>query len=98
MRSDGRGRPRLEQSRRPGNTAREEILDATRAIYRVAGICEDITDAKLQDLSIRRLSRIHRVLSGTNSAIVRIHDRDSLLDEACRIAVEEGGFPIAWDC
>jgi diguanylate cyclase (GGDEF)-like protein/PAS domain S-box-containing protein len=72
------------------------IHDAAGAIYRLAGICEDITDAKLQDLSIRRLSRIHRVLSGTNSAIVRIHDRDSLLDEACRIAVEEGGFPIAW--
>jgi diguanylate cyclase (GGDEF)-like protein/PAS domain S-box-containing protein len=72
------------------------IHDASGTIYRLAGICEDITDAKLQDLSIRRLSRIHRVLSGTNSAIVRIHERDELLDEACRIAVEEGGFPIAW--
>ena len=28
MRSEGRGRPRLEQSRRPGKNAREEILDA----------------------------------------------------------------------
>ena len=72
------------------------IHDASGAVYRLAGICEDITDAKLQRLSIHRLSRIHRMLSGINSAIVRIHERDSLLDEACRIAVEEGGFPIAW--
>jgi diguanylate cyclase len=72
------------------------IHDATGAVYRLAGICEDITGAKLQELSIQRLSRIHRMLSGINSAIVRIHERDSLLDEACRIAVEEGDFPIAW--
>jgi diguanylate cyclase (GGDEF)-like protein/PAS domain S-box-containing protein len=72
------------------------IRNAAGAVYRLAGICEDITDAKLQALSIRRLSRIHRVLSGINSAIVRIHERDALLDEACRVAVEEGGFPIAW--
>jgi AcrR family transcriptional regulator len=33
MRSDGRGRPRLEQSRRPGKTAREEILDAAAELF-----------------------------------------------------------------
>ena len=33
MRSEGRGRPRLEQSRRPGNTAREEILDAAAELF-----------------------------------------------------------------
>jgi diguanylate cyclase (GGDEF)-like protein/PAS domain S-box-containing protein len=72
------------------------IRDRTGTVYRTAGLAEDITENKLQELSIRRLSRIHRVLSGINSAIVRIHERDTLLDEACRIAVEEGGFPIAW--
>jgi diguanylate cyclase (GGDEF)-like protein/PAS domain S-box-containing protein len=72
------------------------IVDAKGAVYRLAGISEDITVAKLNELSIHRLSRIHRVLSGINSAIVRIHERDTLLDEVCRIAVEEGGFPIAW--
>jgi PAS domain S-box-containing protein len=72
------------------------IRDAAGVVHRTAGIAEDITASKLQALSVRRLSRIHRVLSGINSAIVRIHERDALLDEACRIAVEEGGFPIAW--
>jgi diguanylate cyclase (GGDEF)-like protein/PAS domain S-box-containing protein len=72
------------------------IRDDAGTVYRLAGIAEDITEHKVQELSIRRLSRIHAVLSGINSAIVRVHDRQKLLDEACRIAVEEGGFPIAW--
>jgi len=45
---------------------------------------------------IARLTRIRAVLSGINSAIVRIHDRRELLQEACRIAVTEGVFDLAW--
>jgi diguanylate cyclase (GGDEF)-like protein len=45
---------------------------------------------------IQRLNRIHAVLSGINSAILRIRDRDTLLKEACRIAVELGGLRLAW--
>ena len=43
-----------------------------------------------------RLSRIAAVLSGINSAIVRIRDSAELLQESCRIAVEHGGFAFAW--
>jgi diguanylate cyclase (GGDEF)-like protein len=45
---------------------------------------------------IARLNRVYAVLSGINSAILRIRDRDALLNEACRIAVELGLFRIAW--
>jgi diguanylate cyclase len=45
---------------------------------------------------ILRLTRVYAVLSGINSAIVRIHDRLKLFKEACRIAVNEGEFGIAW--
>ena len=62
----------------------------------VLGVATDITERKNQELKIARLSRIHAVLSGINSAIVRIRDRQQLFDEACRIAVEHGGFGIAW--
>ena len=57
---------------------------------------EDITERKRQELKIARLSRIHAVLSGINSAIVRVRDRQELFIEACRIAVEHGNFGIAW--
>ena len=63
---------------------------------RIDGIASDITERKRQEEKILRLSRIERVLSGVNSAIVRIRDRDELLREACRIAVEDGGFALAW--
>jgi len=36
------------------------------------------------------------VLSGINTLIVRVQDRDELLREACRIAVEHGHFRKAW--
>ncbi len=45
---------------------------------------------------IARLNRIYAVLSGINSAIVRIHERQALFEEVCRIAVEEGAFTLAW--
>lgn len=44
---------------------------------------------------ISRLNRTYAVLTAINSAIFRIRDRDGLLDETCRIAVEEGGYLCA---
>ncbi|HBA89041.1 MAG TPA: hypothetical protein DCZ75_13985 [Geobacter sp.] len=43
-----------------------------------------------------RLNRLYTVLSETNKGIVRAVDRDSLFREICRIAVEHGGFNMAW--
>ena len=45
---------------------------------------------------IARLSRIQAVMSGINSVIVRVRDRQELFNEACRIAVEHGNFGMAW--
>jgi diguanylate cyclase (GGDEF)-like protein len=77
------------------NRARS-IPDGAGGVARLDGIARDITELKEQEQRIARLSRIHAVLSGINSAIVRIRDRQQLFDEACRIAVEHGGFGIAW--
>jgi diguanylate cyclase len=49
-----------------------------------------------QHKRIERLSRVYAVLSGINATIVRVHDRQVLFDEACRIAVDQGGFGIVW--
>jgi GAF domain-containing protein len=45
---------------------------------------------------IKRLNRLYAVSSGINEAIVRIPDELHLYQEACRIAVERGGFMMAW--
>ncbi|MDP3620045.1 MAG: GAF domain-containing protein [Ramlibacter sp.] len=45
---------------------------------------------------IRRLNRLYAVASGINEAIIRIPGEQQLYLEACRIAVERGGFMMAW--
>lgn len=46
--------------------------------------------------TIKRLNRVYEVLSHVNQAIVRIHQKDFLLQEICRIAVERGGYRLCW--
>jgi diguanylate cyclase (GGDEF)-like protein/PAS domain S-box-containing protein len=72
------------------------IRDAAGRTYRVAGVARDITERKNSEDIIQRLSRLYAVLSGINSMIVRIRDRTALFQEACRIAVVEGGLAAAW--
>ena len=59
-------------------------------------ILRDISQRKEYERRITRLSRVQAVLSGINSAIVRIRERKPLFVEACRIAIEQGGLEIAW--
>ncbi|NDP40905.1 MAG: EAL domain-containing protein, partial [Rhodoferax sp.] len=61
----------------------------------VASIGEDITERKAAERTIKRLNRVYAVLSGINTLIVRVRDRDELFREACRVAVESGGFRMA---
>ncbi len=48
-----------------------------------------------QQRRIERLNRTLETLSAVNALIVRVSERDDLLAEACRIAVERGGFGFA---
>ncbi|MGP1609573.1 MAG: diguanylate cyclase domain-containing protein, partial [Burkholderiales bacterium] len=62
----------------------------------IDGLARDITESMLQQERIGRLSRIQAMLSGINSAIVRIRDRQQLFEEACRITVEHGKFRMGY--
>jgi AcrR family transcriptional regulator len=59
MRTDGRGRPRLEQSRRPGKTAREEILDAAAELFTSLGYASTSTRRIADAVGIRQASLYH---------------------------------------
>lgn len=72
------------------------IHDETGRPVQVDGLARDITESMRQQERIGRLSRIQAMLSGINSAIVRIRDRQQLFEEACRIAVEHGRFRMAY--
>jgi diguanylate cyclase (GGDEF)-like protein len=53
-------------------------------------------EARRHAAVLERLNRVHAVLSGINALIVRERDRDQLFSEACRIAVDDGQFRLAW--
>jgi diguanylate cyclase (GGDEF)-like protein len=72
------------------------VTGAGGAISRIDGIARDITERHEQAEKIAHLSRIHAVLSGINSAMLRTRDRDDLFEEACRVAVQAGDFKMAW--
>ncbi len=61
-------------------------------------VFDNITQRKDTEARIRYLNRVYAVLSGINELIVRANDRDRLFREACRIAVEAGGFRMAMIC
>ena len=66
------------------------------AVRRAVREAEDRKRNKKQERKIARLSRIHAVLSGINSLVVRTRNRQELFEEACVIAVGHGQFRMAW--
>lgn len=59
-------------------------------------LAHDVSERNRQQLRIQRLTRIREVIGGISSAMLRMHDRIALLDEACRVAATAGVFPFCW--
>jgi diguanylate cyclase (GGDEF)-like protein len=70
-------------------------LDQEHLRVMVDQLLEKTGALEAQQRRIERLNRTLEVLSAVNALIVRAGDRHALLDEACRIAVEKGGFRLA---
>ncbi|MEO8755692.1 MAG: PAS domain S-box protein, partial [Casimicrobiaceae bacterium] len=64
----------------------------------IVGTARDITARRAAERRIVYLNRVYAMLSGINALVVRVVDRDELLEKACLIAVEEGGFHNALIC
>ena len=63
---------------------------------RVVGTIRDITARRLADAELARSTRALKLLSQSNRALTRIEDELQLLGEICRLAVEVGGYRMAW--
>lgn len=63
---------------------------------KLRGIMVDITAQKQAEQRIRQLNRTYSVLSDINQLIVREREPQTMLAEACRIAVQKGSFLLAW--
>jgi diguanylate cyclase (GGDEF)-like protein len=73
----------------PSNLDREHLRVMVDQLLDKTGALE------AQQRRVQRLNRTLSVLSAVNALIVRASDRQALLEEACRIAVETGGFRLA---
>lgn len=71
-------------------------FDAMGKITGLFGTIQDITERKEAEEKIKKLSRIYALLGNINQTIVRTRDKQLLLNEVCRIAVDGGGFLMAW--
>jgi PAS domain S-box-containing protein len=62
----------------------------------IIGTGLDITERKIREERIARLTRLYVVLSQVNEMIVRTRDERLLYEGVCRIVAEEGEFPLVW--
>jgi PAS domain S-box-containing protein len=63
---------------------------------RVVGTLRDITARKKADIELARTTRALKLLSQSNRALTRMDDELQLLGEICRLAVDVGGYRMAW--
>ncbi|MEO5595566.1 MAG: EAL domain-containing protein, partial [Lysobacteraceae bacterium] len=71
------------------------LSDDSGNILKWFGTCTDIHDLKQAEFGVKRLNRVYEVLSEISALTVRVRNRDELFTEACRIAIELGGFRMA---
>ncbi len=59
-------------------------------------IIRDISERKEAERRILHSRRLYAVLSQSNQTIVRVDNRKELFDRICSVAVDYGGFRLAW--
>ena len=72
------------------------LEDAGGRIVGASTIARDVSERKRAEQKIRRLDRLYVTLAAVNRGMVRALTRESLFAGICRVAVEEGGFRMAW--
>ena len=72
------------------------MANAAGEFERIVGTARDITNSKNAELALAATHRATRMLSLVSMAINRIQDEAGLLAEACRVAVDDGGYRMAW--
>lgn len=91
----------VRSSSEPDGTARYWVVakfpigrSATRRS--IGGVAVDLTQHILAEEKLARLNRIHAMLSKVNRTLAQTPVPQVLFDDACRTAIEDGGFRMAW--
>lgn len=71
-------------------------FDAAGQPQKLSGVGLDITERMEGQLALERANRALRTLSAGNDRLIHAQDKQSLLNEVCRVIVETGGYRMAW--
>ena len=74
----------------------EHARDGSGRIIRSVGMVHDITERKRAEEKLHNLNRTLKALSDSNQALMRITQESELLNEVCRIVVDDCGHALAW--
>jgi signal transduction histidine kinase len=55
-----------------------------------------VAQAKMREEEMRRLNRMFKARSRSDQVLVRATDERQLLDEICKVIVEDCGYPLVW--
>ncbi|UFS69785.1 PAS domain S-box protein [Geomonas sp. RF6] len=93
-----RERKRLEETlRRAHDELEQRVQERTEELAAaVTTLQGEIRERLAAEENLRRLNRLYEVLSEIDQAIIRASGWHSLFEDFCRIAVQHGGFPLAW--
>jgi PAS domain S-box-containing protein len=85
-----------ELRRKNGSIFSAEVTVTVMPDGNLLAMVRDVTERKQAEVRIQRLNRVYAVLSDINQNILREKDPQTMLETACRIAVEKGRLLMAW--
>ncbi|MDD2341304.1 MAG: EAL domain-containing protein, partial [Tolumonas sp.] len=77
-------------------TSKVPLRNANQEIIGILGIYEDITERKKAEQMEKHLTRALKLLSKCNTTLIHADNEQTLLVDICRLAVEIGGYRMAW--
>ncbi len=93
-------RERRRQHRRRDGSHFEVEIASTRIVFEGKPVrlvhVQDLTERLKAEREIARLARAQRMLSACNEALIRATEEQQLLQRICTIAVDIGGYLLAW--
>ncbi|MDR3684599.1 MAG: PAS domain S-box protein, partial [Geothrix sp.] len=99
VKASGSGRFEAIHQRRDGSTFPVEV--SARALpaeggLRVLSLARDITERRVQERELLRMTQLYAALSQVNQAIVWSQGRQALFEKICEVMVEFGQCRMAW--
>jgi diguanylate cyclase (GGDEF)-like protein/PAS domain S-box-containing protein len=72
------------------------VIEATGRLTNFVAIARNITERKQKLAELAQTNRALQMLTRCNEAVIKVENEQELLDRICRLAVDIGGYEVAW--